>query len=135
MFKWLFCKHEYKLYNTKVEYPLFSADGHNVFQFVCIKCGDEVNISEIEIRDMLSELQSNYNKSLALDGKSVKYSNIVVERHNDINVSYSSPAVTLMLEYYKNKEETDKVIVDGWFHTGDIGKIDACQFALFFNFI
>lgn len=103
MFKWLFCKHEYKFYNTKVEYPLFSTYGHNVFQFVCTKCGDEANISEIEIRDMLSELQSNYNKSLALGGKSVKYSNIVVERHNNINVLYSSPAVTLMLEYYKNK--------------------------------
>lgn len=103
MFKWLFCKHEYKFYNTKVDYPLFSTYGHNVFQFVCTKCGDEVNISEIEIRDTLSELQSNYNKSLALGGKSVKSSNIVVKRHSNIDVLYSSPAVTLMLEYYKNK--------------------------------
>jgi long-chain acyl-CoA synthetase len=30
----------------------------------------------------------------------------------------------VMMGYYKNKAETDKVIVDGWFHTGDIGKID-----------
>ena len=103
MFKWLFCEHEYKFYNTKVEYPLFSNYGYNVFQFVCTKCGDEVNISEIEIKDMLSELQSNYNKSLALGGKSIKSSNIVVQRHNDIDVVYSSPAVTLMLAYYKNK--------------------------------
>ena len=31
---------------------------------------------------------------------------------------------TVMLGYYKNQEETDRVIVDGWFHTGDLGKID-----------
>lgn len=30
----------------------------------------------------------------------------------------------VMLGYYKNQEETDKVIVDGWFHTGDLGYID-----------
>ncbi|MFU1856521.1 AMP-dependent synthetase/ligase [Sphingobacterium sp. NGMCC 1.201703] len=28
----------------------------------------------------------------------------------------------VMLGYYKNKAETDKTIIDGWLHTGDIGK-------------
>lgn len=103
MFKWLRCKHEYKFYNTKVEYPFGSIYEHNVFQFVCPRCGSEVNISETEIKDMLSELKSDYNRSLALGGKPVESSDIVIDRHNNINVVYSSPAVTLMLNYYKDK--------------------------------
>ena len=30
----------------------------------------------------------------------------------------------IMKGYYKNKEQTDRVMVDGWFHTGDLGYVD-----------
>ena len=30
----------------------------------------------------------------------------------------------VMLGYYKNDEDTKKVLKDGWFHTGDLGKVD-----------
>ena len=31
---------------------------------------------------------------------------------------------SIMLGYYENKEETDKVLKDGWFNTGDLARID-----------
>lgn len=31
---------------------------------------------------------------------------------------------SVMLGYYKNEEETNRVLKDGWFYTGDLGRID-----------
>ena len=30
----------------------------------------------------------------------------------------------VMLGYWNKKEETEKVIINGWLHTGDIGELD-----------
>lgn len=34
----------------------------------------------------------------------------------------------VMLGYFQNKEATDKVLINGWFHTGDLGFIDEEEF-------
>ena len=34
----------------------------------------------------------------------------------------------IMLGYYENQEATNKVLINGWFHTGDLGYIDDEEF-------
>ncbi len=52
---------------------------------------------------------------VAIKGLQVKISN-----ENEILVKGSS----LMKGYWKDKKNTDKVLVNGWLHTGDLGSID-----------
>lgn len=55
-----------------------------------------------------------------LSGVQVK---IVSPDENGIGeIAVKGPMV--MKGYYKNKEQTNKVIIDGWFHTGDLGYAD-----------
>jgi long-chain acyl-CoA synthetase len=53
---------------------------------------------------------------IPLDGVNVK-----IAEDGEILVKGDS----VMMGYYKNEEETNKTIIDGWLHTGDIGEIDS----------
>ena len=62
------------------------------------------------------------NDSVGLPIPNVEYK---IEKQNQEGVGeivVKGPNV--MLGYYNMKEETEKVLKNGWFHTGDLGKID-----------
>lgn len=100
MFKRLFCKHKYKYYNTRVEYPFYSSYGYNVFQFVCTKCGKETEVSQLDIDNAIQKTASIYNKSIVLGKEPIKSSRFSIHRHMNLGICYDSPAATLVLEEY-----------------------------------
>lgn len=57
-------------------------------------------------------------------GLAVKY--VEVKLAEDGEILARGPNV--MLGYYKNPEETNKTIIDGWLHTGDIGILEEGRF-------
>lgn len=112
MFKRLFCKHKYKYYNTRVEYPAFGVYGYNVFQFVCTDCGKITEVNQLEIDDSINKAKEFYNRSIALGGERIKSSKFSIRRHNNIGVCYDSPAATLVIESYLNNRGIDLMQLD-----------------------
>lgn len=62
--------------------------------------------------------RSPYDIGYPISGTSVRLDNVNEEGIGELLVK--GPGV--MLGYYNNKEETDKVMENGWFHTGDLAK-------------
>lgn len=48
----------------------------------------------------------------------------ISEPNNDGIGEIIARGPNIMLGYYKDEEETNKVLKNGWFHTGDLGKFD-----------
>ena len=70
-------------------------------------------------------VETNKNHRLGSIGKALPH---IKARLEDVNEEGIGELVVkgpnVMLEYFENEEETQKAIVDGWFHTGDLAKID-----------
>lgn len=98
--KKLFCKHNYKFYNTDKKYVSYTP--YNVFEFVCDKCGKEKRISDIEIMDVWSTLKSQYKKSLILGGEPIEESKCVIPSY-PMDKYYCGSVATLMIDEYLSR--------------------------------
>lgn len=67
-----------------------------------------------------NEYHDNATVGLPLDGSRVRIDSPDENGEGEICVQGEN----VMLGYYKDPDATAKVIVDDWFHTGDIGRID-----------
>ena len=64
--------------------------------------------------------QFPYSKKYNSIGKKITELNEIKIIDNEICAKGDS----IMIGYYKNEEETNKVLIDGWLHTGDLGMMD-----------
>lgn len=70
-------------------------------------------------------IETNKEFRLGSIGKSVPHINVKLEEVNEEGIGelvVKGPSV--MLGYYNNEEATKKALIDGWFYTGDLAKID-----------
>ena len=70
-------------------------------------------------------IENDFDVRLGSVGKPIKNVEIKIEGRDEQGIGevlIKGPNV--MLGYYKNEEATKEVLVDGWYHTGDLGYLD-----------
>jgi long-chain acyl-CoA synthetase len=86
----------------------------------------------IDMREVYGQTE-NCGLATAMPPERIKLGTVGVAR-SDTQVRLSSQGEILLkgphvfMGYYKNPERTAQTIVDGWLHTGDVGRIDADGF-------
>jgi len=69
----------------------------------------------------------DYNNASA--GLPVPHTEIKIENPNEEGIGeIIAKGPNIMLGYYENEEATNEAIVDGWFHSGDLGYMDSEKF-------
>ena len=73
----------------------------------------------------IAALTPDFNTKVGSAGKAVVCAQIKIDNPNEKGEGeVLIKSSTLMLGYYEDKEATDEAIVDGWFHSGDVGYLD-----------
>jgi long-chain acyl-CoA synthetase len=67
-----------------------------------------------------ASLNYNFNNKIGSVGK--KFPDTDIKINNDGEILLKGRHI--MSGYYNNQKATDEVLIDGWFHTGDVGKLD-----------
>ena len=60
-------------------------------------------------------------------GRAAYHMEVMIDSKDPENVpgEILTRGINTMLGYYKNEEETAKTLIDGWYHTGDLGVMDS----------
>lgn len=73
----------------------------------------------------IAALTPEFKPKVGSAGKAVTCAEIKIDNPNENGEGeVLIKSSTLMLGYYEDKEATDEVIKDGWFHSGDVGYLD-----------
>jgi len=118
-----------KLYNhpdlvKKIFKPIHETTGGGITQLVSGGAGINPKVIEDFEAMGLPMLQDCYSKAASV-GQPLPLTEVKISNPDETGIGEiicKGPSV--MMGYYKNQEETDKVLIDGWLYTGDYGYLD-----------